>query len=150
MTAICWLALVLTHDFLLYEITSVGFGFCAAGWLHLVMDIMTPSGIPLVTPFGSRFSFNLYKTSQLGEWLCILLFVVGCQFFSLLPRKRKKIPFTICIIFKAWKMDSTFSHSGENQCHFLQAFTRILVSSAFVRRVRDGCFNCICKLRFRV
>jgi len=63
MTAICWLALVSTHDFLLYEITSIGFGFCAAGWLHLVMDIMTPSGIPLVTPFGSRFSFNLYKTS---------------------------------------------------------------------------------------
>jgi len=53
MTAICWLVLVSTHDFLLYEITSVGFGFCAAGWLHLVMDIMTPSGIPLVTPFGS-------------------------------------------------------------------------------------------------
>jgi membrane-bound metal-dependent hydrolase YbcI (DUF457 family) len=81
MTAICLLTLVSTHDFLLYEITSVGFGFCAAGWLHLAMDIMTPSGIPLVMPFGSRFSFNLYKTSQPGEWLCILLFVVGCQFF---------------------------------------------------------------------
>jgi membrane-bound metal-dependent hydrolase YbcI (DUF457 family) len=80
MTAIFWSVLASTHDFLLYKITSVGFGFCAAGWLHLAMDIKTPSGIPLVTPFGSRFSFNLYKTSQSGEWLCILLFVVGCQF----------------------------------------------------------------------
>jgi len=64
MTAICWLAFVSTHDFLLYE-SSVGFGFCAAGWLHLVMDIMTPSGIPLLTPFGTCTSLNLYKTPQL-------------------------------------------------------------------------------------
>jgi len=79
MTAICWLTLGASDDFLFYEITSVGLGFCAAGWLHLVMDIMTPSGIPLITPFGTRTSLNLYKTAQTGEWLCILLFVAGCQ-----------------------------------------------------------------------
>jgi hypothetical protein len=50
----------------------------------LVMDIMTPAGIPLLSPFGSRTSLNLYKTSMkgsrlTGEWLCILLFVTGCQ-----------------------------------------------------------------------
>jgi len=75
-----------SQDLLLYVITSVGLGFCAAGWLHLVMDIMTSAGIPLLSPFGSRTSLNLYKTSMkgsrlTGEWLCILLFVTGCQLF---------------------------------------------------------------------
>lgn len=75
-----------SQDLLLYVITSVGLGFCAAGWLHLAMDIMTPAGIPLLSPFGSRSSLNLYKTSMkgcrlTGEWLCILLFVIGCQLF---------------------------------------------------------------------
>lgn len=79
MTAICWLTLGASEDFLFYEITRASLGFCAAGWLHLAMDIMTPSGIPLITPFGTRTSLNLYKTAQTGEWLCILLFVVGCQ-----------------------------------------------------------------------
>lgn len=79
MTAICWLTLGASEDFLFYEITRAGLGFCAASWLHLAMDIMTPSGIPLITPFGTRTSLNLYKTAQTGEWLCILLFVVGCQ-----------------------------------------------------------------------
>ena len=75
-----------SQDLLLYLTTSVGLGFCAAGWLHLAMDIMTPAGIPLLSPFGSRTSLNLYKTSMkgsrlTGEWLCILLFVTGCQLF---------------------------------------------------------------------
>ena len=76
-----------SQDLLLYVITSVGLGFCAAGWLHLAMDIMTPAGIPLLSPFGSRSSLNLYKTSMkgcrlTGEWLCIFLFLVICLIFS--------------------------------------------------------------------
>ena len=76
-----------SQDLLLYVITSVGLGFCAAGWLHLAMDIMTPAGIPLLSPFGSRTSLNLYRTSLkgsrlTGEWLCILLFLGSCLLFS--------------------------------------------------------------------
>lgn len=78
MTAICWAILSLTHDFLLYNIACVAMGFCVAGWLHLTMDIMTPMGIPLLTPFGPRFSFKLYKTSQTGELVCLFLFSIIC------------------------------------------------------------------------
>lgn len=78
-TVLCWWSWGECQDLMLYVMTSVGLGFCAAGWLHLAMDIMTPSGIPLSTPFGRRTSLNLYKTAQAGEWLCILLFVTGCQ-----------------------------------------------------------------------
>lgn len=86
LTGLCGSAWHQTQDVLLYPILSVGLGFCAAGWLHLVMDIMTPAGIPLVSPFGSRTSLNLYRTSMkgsrlTGEWLCILLFLVSCLLF---------------------------------------------------------------------
>jgi membrane-bound metal-dependent hydrolase YbcI (DUF457 family) len=85
MTAACWSVLDETQDILLYTVASVGIGFCAASWLHLIMDIMTPSGIPLISPFGSRTSLNLYKSAlpgkiMTGEWLCVLLFVALCQF----------------------------------------------------------------------
>lgn len=69
----------IAQDALLRAITSVGIGFCASSWLHLAMDILTPAGIPLRTPFGKRTSLNLYKTSSLGEWLCILVFVFLTQ-----------------------------------------------------------------------
>jgi len=49
-------------------------GFSASGLLHLLMDSMTPTGIPLRTPFGPRRSLNLYKTGSPGEWLCLLAF----------------------------------------------------------------------------
>lgn len=83
-TAACWTVLAETQDILSYTIASVGIGFCAAGWLHLVMDFMTPAGIPLIWPFGSRSSLNLYKTAEpgrilTGEWICILSFVIICQ-----------------------------------------------------------------------
>jgi len=85
MTVACWSVLDETQDILLYTVASVGIGFCAASWLHLIMDIMTPSGIPLISPFGSRTSLNLYKSAlpgkiMTGEWLCVLLFVALCQF----------------------------------------------------------------------
>lgn len=84
MTLMCWFLWRQASDFT-FILTSVGLGFCTAGWLHLAMDIMTPCGIPIISPFGSRFSFNLYRTSGPGEWLCILLFVISCYLFQLVP-----------------------------------------------------------------
>lgn len=74
----CALSLVLV-DSLLQAFACVGIGFCIASWLHLIMDIMTPTGIPLLTPFGNRTSLNLYKTASLGEWLCIFIFILLSQ-----------------------------------------------------------------------
>lgn len=84
-TLLIWLIWRQSTHFFIFAATSVGLGFCAAGWLHLAMDIMTPSGIPLVTPFGARTSFNLYKSGHAGEWLCVGLFLVGSQVFWLIP-----------------------------------------------------------------
>lgn len=71
-----------TQNSLFAAMSSVGFGFCVASWLHLAMDIMTPSGIPLCSPFGKKTSLNIYKTSSLGEWCCILVFVFLTQSVS--------------------------------------------------------------------
>lgn len=57
-------------------------GFCISSWLHLLMDIMTPTGIPIITPFGKRTSLNLYKTASLCEWLCISIFVILSQLLA--------------------------------------------------------------------
>ncbi len=67
------------EDTLFQAIACVSIGFCMSSWLHLIMDIMTPTGIPLLTPFGNRTSLNMYKTASLGEWLCIFVFVLFSQ-----------------------------------------------------------------------
>jgi inner membrane protein len=84
-TLLCWLLWRQSTDIFIFSVSSVGLGFCSSGWLHLAMDIMTPSGIPLVSPFGSRTSFNLYKSGHAGEWLCVGVFLVSTQLFRLLP-----------------------------------------------------------------
>ncbi len=56
-----------------------GLGVCIGALLHLLMDFMTPMGIPLSHPFGKRTSLNIYSTSSFGEWIIVLLFVVSVQ-----------------------------------------------------------------------
>ena len=73
-----------TQDTLFVAMSYVGLGFCVASWLHLAMDIMTPSGIPLYSPFGQKTSLNIYKTSSVGEWCCIFFFVFLTQSVSVL------------------------------------------------------------------
>jgi membrane-bound metal-dependent hydrolase YbcI (DUF457 family) len=79
LTAFCGWYWVTGQNFLANSMACAGLGFCAAAWLHLVFDIMTPTGIPLFTPFGRRTSLNLYRTTSAGEWLCILVFVAATQ-----------------------------------------------------------------------
>lgn len=73
-----------TQDTLFIAMSYVGLGFCVASWLHLAMDIITPSGIPLYSPFGEKTSLNIYKTSSVGEWCCVLVFVFLTQSVSML------------------------------------------------------------------
>ena len=53
----------------------LGLGF--GGLSHVVLDMLTPSGVPL-TPFSrsNKFSLKLCSTGSLGEY-CFLLCVVG-------------------------------------------------------------------------
>jgi hypothetical protein len=87
LTGLSWWLWSQPQGLLIYAVTSVGLGFCASAWLHLAMDIMTPTGIPLRSPFGSRTSLNFYRTSMAGcrmtgELVCVFVFVIGCQLIS--------------------------------------------------------------------
>lgn len=63
-------------------IAGVGLGGC----VHLAIDLLSPSGVPLGNPFGSRTSFGpfrsggihpyLYRTSTGEEWPVLLPFAV--------------------------------------------------------------------------
>lgn len=61
-----WLAgLILSIMFLPSPIKEPAIGFFAAAILHLIMDIMTPSGIPLLHPFAKNRAFRVYKSGSL-------------------------------------------------------------------------------------
>lgn len=63
-------------------IAGIGLGGC----VHLAIDVLSPSGVPLGNPFGSRTSFGpfrsggvhpyLYRTSTAEEWPVLLPFAV--------------------------------------------------------------------------
>lgn len=72
---IALLAIALLDPFYIKSmITDIGYhvflGFIYGGLSHLIADIGTPSGIPLITPFGKRTSLYLYKTGK--EWAPLL------------------------------------------------------------------------------
>lgn len=88
LTALFWWLLQHPQGLYIYVVSNVGLGGCVAAWLHLIMDIMTPVGIPLYLPFGSRTSLNLYKTSMpgcriTGELVCIIFFAFCCRIITL-------------------------------------------------------------------
>jgi membrane-bound metal-dependent hydrolase YbcI (DUF457 family) len=62
-------------------------GFAASGLLHLLFDAMTPTGIPLRTPFGPRSSLNAYKTGTAGEWLCVAGFCAAMAGLAMLANR---------------------------------------------------------------
>jgi len=67
-------------------------GICMASVLHILLDLFSPTGVPIVSPFGGRVSFGfnrgdkhpcLYRTGSTEEIpiiaatvLCILMFLV--------------------------------------------------------------------------
>lgn len=53
-------------------------GFFAAALLHLVMDVMTPTGIPLLHPFARKVSLKVYRSGAfLPETALTVLCWVG-------------------------------------------------------------------------
>jgi membrane-bound metal-dependent hydrolase YbcI (DUF457 family) len=55
-----------------------GTGFVAGAWMHLLMDIPNPTGIPMATPRArSRFGFGWWKSGNALEPLAGVLMVVG-------------------------------------------------------------------------
>lgn len=72
-----WLVgLVLSMQYLESPYREIGIGFFASALLHLVMDIMTPTGIPLLHPFQKKkTSFRVYRS---GTFLSESALVVTC------------------------------------------------------------------------
>ena len=55
-----------------------GTGFVAGAWMHLLMDLPNPTGIPMVTPRArSRFGFGWWKSGNALEPLAGVLMVAG-------------------------------------------------------------------------
>lgn len=54
-----------------FDLTFLIYGYIYGVASHLLADIGTPMGIPLLNPFGKRFSFNFYKTGS-GEWRVLI------------------------------------------------------------------------------
>lgn len=50
-------------------------GYCLSAVLHLMMDVGTPMGLPIFTPFGKRFSLKLYTTGK-SEWAPIAMVIL--------------------------------------------------------------------------
>jgi inner membrane protein len=46
--------------------------FAAAGLLHLVMDLLSPMGIPMLVPFAPRTSLHGYRVGTISEALTIV------------------------------------------------------------------------------
>jgi hypothetical protein len=69
-----------------FSIGHVVAGIGLGGIVHLAVDILSPSGIPLGNPFGARSSFGpnisggqfryLYRTGTPEEWPVLLPFVL--------------------------------------------------------------------------
>lgn len=68
-----------THGFL-----QIGLiGFLSGGWMHLLMDIPNPTGIPILTPLAkSRYGFGWWKSGNKVEpFAGFLMVVFSCLCF---------------------------------------------------------------------
>jgi inner membrane protein len=54
--------------------------FSAGYFSHLILDALTPLGIPYKFSYYPRFSLKLLKTGKLGEIFVILIFVIALIF----------------------------------------------------------------------
>jgi membrane-bound metal-dependent hydrolase YbcI (DUF457 family) len=53
-------------------------GFTSAGLLHVFIDMLSPTGVPLLMPFRTRLAFTVYKTGRISEYKVIVP-VVGAS-----------------------------------------------------------------------
>lgn len=80
-----WLiGLFLAGIFLPQPYYALGIGFCLAALLHLVMDVMTPTGIPLLHPFAKKVSLNLYRSGSVvaESSLVVLTWGLAAGFYA--------------------------------------------------------------------
>ena len=68
-----------------YLLSWLAFGFTLAGLLHVLIDMLSPTGVPILKPFGPRASFRVYCTGDFSELKVTVPFVLsGVGFITLL------------------------------------------------------------------
>lgn len=111
-------------------IADVVRGICAASILHVVLDMFSPAGIPVLNPFGARVSVGLrrhsgkpclYRTGTLEELPIVVITVVGMVFLA----APYPAPFSL------WKFEA-------QSLHLLGSFARELGSVIFTVARRIG------------
>ena len=59
-------------------------GFCLAGGLHVLMDFMSPTGVPLLLPTARhRVRMPVYHTGKIGEQFVVMAFIAVVSFSTL-------------------------------------------------------------------
>lgn len=66
--------MALVYKFNVYAIIGLYIGIFS----HLLLDMMNPSGVPLMFPYKNRFRICKISTSSVGEWCVLSLLCVGC------------------------------------------------------------------------
>ena len=88
-------------------IRMAGAGFVAGAWMHLLMDIPNPTGIPIATPYAkSRFGFGWWKSGNALEPLAGVLMVglAGLLLFGVAHRSLAAhgiFPIDVSTLFQA-------------------------------------------------
>lgn len=81
-----WLGLLIAALVLVPEAyREPAVAFVAAGWLHLLLDFLTPSGVPLLNPFGRRVSLRVYRAGAFLPETAIVLGTWGLALGALMP-----------------------------------------------------------------
>ncbi len=65
------------------DIIQVGMGIAFGGLAHILLDMLTPSGVPL-QPFSKkhRFSLRLCSTGSVGEYIFLVVSLVVLTYFT--------------------------------------------------------------------
>ena len=61
-----------------YILSWLFLGFTLAGLLHVMIDMLSPTGVPLIRPFGPRVSFRVYRTGDISEMKVTLPILCSC------------------------------------------------------------------------
>lgn len=76
---VLWLLAALALFFVSLPLPRMlGYGFVAGSLAHILMDLGTPTGIPLLSPFGQRTSAMLYRAGTVREGFVIVAWCALC------------------------------------------------------------------------
>jgi len=73
---VLFLLSLVVKDFLSFKLGINLLSFSVGYFSHLLLDALTPLGVPYKFGYYPRLSLRLFKTGKLGEFFVILIFVI--------------------------------------------------------------------------